>query len=138
MPAVFGINGASFRDWQGAVARIRLKQDDELSPEVLEQVRAVEQMGGDTSTMRGLAHRQSLFDGFFQWYGKARRGEAVEEERCASEPHGHSTEAPGAPVGENGTTLSGQVLGERVLIKGRLEVQLAADPHAPGEGRYIG
>jgi hypothetical protein len=30
--------------------------------------------------MRGLAHRQSLFDGFFKWYGNARKGEAVEEE----------------------------------------------------------
>ena len=62
------------------MGRISLKQDSELAPAVLEQVRAVEAMGGDTSTMRGLAHRQSLFDGFFAWYGIARKGEAVEEE----------------------------------------------------------
>jgi hypothetical protein len=62
------------------MSRISLKQNDELPPEVLKQVQAVEGMGGDTSTMRGLAHRQSLFDGFFKWYGKARQGEAVEEE----------------------------------------------------------
>jgi hypothetical protein len=62
------------------MSRIALKRDDELTPEVLAQVKAVEGMGGDTSTLRGLAHRQSLFDGFFSWYGKARQGEAVEEE----------------------------------------------------------
>ena len=62
------------------MSRISLKQDNELAPEVLEQVKAVEAIGGDTSTMRGLAHRQSLFDGFFQWYGKARQGEVVVEE----------------------------------------------------------
>jgi hypothetical protein len=62
------------------MGRIRLKQDDELTPAVLEQVQAIEAMGADSSTMRGLAHRQTLFDGFFQWYGQARQGEAVEEE----------------------------------------------------------
>ena len=62
------------------MSRVSLKNDDELPDTVLQQVHAVEAMGGDTSTMRGLAHRQSLFDGFFAWYGKARRGEAVEEE----------------------------------------------------------
>mgnify|MGYP006443791897 CR=1 FL=1 len=62
------------------MGRISLKKDEELPPEVLQQVQAVEAMGGDTSTMRGLAHRQSLFDGFFAWYGRARKGEAVEEE----------------------------------------------------------
>ena len=62
------------------MSRIGLKSDEELSPAVQEQVKAIEAMGGDSSTVRGLAHRQSLFDGFFQWYGKARQGEAVEEE----------------------------------------------------------
>lgn len=62
------------------MSRIHIKSDAELAPEVLAQVQAIEGMGGDSSTMRGLAHRQSLFDGFFQWYGKARKGEAVEEE----------------------------------------------------------
>ena len=62
------------------MSRISLKQDNELPSAVLEQVKAVAAMGGDTSTIRGLAHRQSLFDGFFAWYGQARRGEAVEEE----------------------------------------------------------
>ncbi|MCX2980462.1 hypothetical protein EYC98_06190 [Halieaceae bacterium IMCC14734] len=62
------------------MSRVRIKPDAELAPEVLAQVKAIEGMGGDSSTMRGLAHRQSLFDGFFQWYGSARKGEAVEEE----------------------------------------------------------
>tara|TARA_R110002072_G_scaffold54293_2_gene142498 strand:+ start:255 stop:494 length:240 start_codon:yes stop_codon:yes gene_type:complete len=62
------------------MSRIRIKSDAELAPEVLAQVKAIEGMGGDSSTMRGLAHRQALFDGFFQWYGNARKGEAVEEE----------------------------------------------------------
>lgn len=62
------------------MSRISLKQDHELPEAVLAQVQAVEAAGGDTSVMRGFAHRQSLFDGFFQWYGQARKGEAVEEE----------------------------------------------------------
>ncbi|MEH6570603.1 MAG: hypothetical protein V7709_16100 [Halioglobus sp.] len=62
------------------MSRVSLKKDSELPPEVLKQVKAVEAMGGDTSTMRGLAHSQALFDGFFGWYGKARQGYAVEEE----------------------------------------------------------
>ena len=62
------------------MSRISLKTDKELPPAVLQQVKAVEAMGGDTSTMRGLAHSQTLFDGFFGWYGKARQGDAVEEE----------------------------------------------------------
>ncbi len=62
------------------MSRISLKQDHELPPEVLSQVKTVEASGGDTSTIRGLAHRQSLFDGFFNWYYQARKGEAVEEE----------------------------------------------------------
>lgn len=62
------------------MSRIHLKQNHELPEEVLTQVQAVEAVGGDTSIMRGLAHRQNLFDGFFKWYGQARKGEAVEEE----------------------------------------------------------
>ncbi len=62
------------------MSRISLKQDHELTDEVLAQVKAVEAAGGDASVMRGFAHCQSLFDGFFSWYGQARKGEAVEEE----------------------------------------------------------
>jgi hypothetical protein len=62
------------------MSRIHLKQNHELSDDTLTQVQAVEAAGGDTSIMRGFAHRQDLFDGFFKWYGQARKGEAVEEE----------------------------------------------------------
>ena len=62
------------------MSRISLKQNHELPNEILAQVQAVEAAGGDTSVMRGFAHRQSLFDGFFSWYRQARKGEAVEEE----------------------------------------------------------
>ena len=62
------------------MSRISLKQNHELPPQILKQVEAVESAGGDTSIMRGLAHRQSMFDGFFSWYHQARKGEAVEEE----------------------------------------------------------
>ena len=62
------------------MSRVSLMQDHELPPEVLSQVKKVEASGGDTSVMRGLAHRQSLFSGFFSWYHTARKGESVEEE----------------------------------------------------------
>jgi len=62
------------------MSRVSLLQNDELSPEALAQVEALEAAGGDTSVMRGFAHRQALFDGFFSWYRLARKGEAVEEE----------------------------------------------------------
>jgi len=62
------------------MSRISLKQDAELPAELLKQVEAVESAGGDSSIMRGFAHRQALFDGFFKWYHPARKGDAVEEE----------------------------------------------------------
>lgn len=62
------------------MSRIHLKENHELTPAVLAQVEAVEAQGGDTSIMRGFAHQQSLFDGFFQWYGQARKGKTVEIE----------------------------------------------------------
>ena len=54
------------------MARISLKENSELPPEVLAQVEAVETAGGDTSIMRGIAHRQELFSSFFKWYHHAR------------------------------------------------------------------
>ena len=62
------------------MSRVSLLQNHELPADVLCRVKALEASGGDTSIIRGLAHRQSLFDGFFNWYHKARRGDAVEEE----------------------------------------------------------
>ena len=69
-----------FNERGKAMARISLKENSELPPEVLAQVEAVETAGGDTSIMRGIAHRQELFSSFFKWYHHARKEEAVEEE----------------------------------------------------------
>lgn len=62
------------------MSRISLKSDRELNEATRSQVQTVEAAGGDTSLMRGLAHRQDMFDGYFKWYGQARKGDAVEEE----------------------------------------------------------
>ncbi len=62
------------------MARISLKQDDELAPHALQAVQAIEAGGGDSSTMRGLAHSQALFDSYFQFYMPARSGTSVAEE----------------------------------------------------------
>ena len=62
------------------MARVRLKEDHELSEQTLSRVRAIEASGGDTSSLRGLAHIETLFAGFNQWYVPARKGDAVEEE----------------------------------------------------------
>jgi len=61
------------------MARIHLKQDDELEPHVLESAKALEAAGADTSTLRGLANRQDLFDAYFKFYGPARKGTTVDE-----------------------------------------------------------
>ena len=48
--------------------RIRLLNDDELAPAVLNQVKAIEQSGGDASVLRALGHRQDMFDQHFMFY----------------------------------------------------------------------
>jgi len=62
------------------MARIRLKEDHELAPHALEAVKAIEAAGGDTSTSRGLANAQELFDSYFKFYMPARAGRSVPEE----------------------------------------------------------
>lgn len=62
------------------MARISLKQDSELEPHILDAVQALEASGGDSSTMRGLAHSQALFDNYFKFYMPARAGTSVSEE----------------------------------------------------------
>ncbi|MDA0977437.1 MAG: hypothetical protein O3B72_02665 [Proteobacteria bacterium] len=61
------------------MARIRLKEDHELEPGTLKAVKAIEASGADSSTARGLAHAQALFDSYFQFYMPARKGNAVDE-----------------------------------------------------------
>lgn len=62
------------------MARIRLKENDELEPHVLELVEKMDAAGADTSNLRGFAHRQDMFDSYFQFYGPAREGKTVEPE----------------------------------------------------------
>ena len=62
------------------MARIRLKEDSELEPRVLETVRHLEDKGVDTSNIRGFAHCQEFFDSYFQFYGPAREGRSVAAE----------------------------------------------------------
>ena len=62
------------------MARIRLKENDELKPNVRELVTSLDEKGVDTSNIRGFAHCQEMFDSYFQFYGPARKGTSVEEE----------------------------------------------------------
>ena len=62
------------------MARIALKEDHELNPQTLAAVQQIEAGGGDSSTMRGLAHSQALFDSYFKFYLPARAGHSIAEE----------------------------------------------------------
>ena len=59
------------------MARIHLKGDEELDEQTLAAARATEAAGGDSSTMRGLAHSPELFSDYFKFYGPAREGHSV-------------------------------------------------------------
>lgn len=60
------------------MARISLKADDELSAVARTQVQAVEASGADASVLRAVAHRQDMFDQYFQFYYPAHQGGLVE------------------------------------------------------------
>jgi alkylhydroperoxidase family enzyme len=62
------------------MARITLKQNHELEPHTLAAVQAIEASGADSSTMRGLAHSQAMFDSYFRFYMPARAGTSIPEE----------------------------------------------------------
>ena len=62
------------------MARIRLKEDDELKPETRALVKSLDEKGVDTSNLRGFAHCQDLFDSYFQFYSPAREGRSVPAE----------------------------------------------------------
>ena len=62
------------------MARVRLLEDHELSETARAAAQAMEASGADTSTMRGLAHSQALFDKYFGFYGPAREGHDVPAE----------------------------------------------------------
>ena len=60
------------------MSRVRLKEDHELSPKVKAVVQDLDAKGVDTANLRGFAHCQEMFDSYFQFYGPARKGRAVE------------------------------------------------------------
>lgn len=62
------------------MARIKLIEDSELSEATLATAKAIEAQGGDTSTLRGLANRQDMFDAYFSFYTPARKGTTVSEQ----------------------------------------------------------
>lgn len=62
------------------MARIKLLPDEELDDLTRNAVREMEAQGGDTSTTRGLANAQDLFNSYFQFYVPARQGRSVSEE----------------------------------------------------------
>ncbi len=62
------------------MARIRLKEDHELPPHIQAHVQEQDAKGVDTSTMRGFAHCQEMFDSYFGFYLPAREGRSVDAE----------------------------------------------------------
>ena len=59
------------------MSNIRLLDDAELTPATLARVRAVEAAGADASVLRAVAHRQEMFDTYFQFYYPAHQGGLV-------------------------------------------------------------
>ena len=62
------------------MSRVRLKEDHELSTKVKAVVQDLDAKGVDTANLRGFANCQEMIDSYFQFYGPARKGRAVEEE----------------------------------------------------------
>ena len=60
--------------------RIRLKKLEELDQKTKAVVQKMESEGKDTSTIKGLANSQALFDSYFKFYGPAREGNSVSAE----------------------------------------------------------
>ncbi len=62
------------------MARIELLQDNALPDDKAAQIRAVEETGADASVLRAVAHRQDMFDRYFEFYYPAHQGGVVEPE----------------------------------------------------------
>lgn len=62
------------------MSRLRLLEDAELTPTAREQATAIEASGRDASVLRAVAHRQDMFDRYFQFYYPAHQGGVVEPE----------------------------------------------------------
>ena len=61
------------------MARVKLLSNEELKPEVRQAAGQMDAAGVDTSTLRGLANSQALFDDYFQFYTPARAGRSIPE-----------------------------------------------------------
>ena len=59
--------------------RIRLKKLEELDQKTKAVVQKMESEGKETSTIKGLANNQALFDSYFKFYGPAREGNVSAE-----------------------------------------------------------
>ncbi len=62
------------------MARIKLLENEELDDATRTVVEAMEASGQDTSTTRGLANAQAMFNSYFQFYGPAREGRSISAE----------------------------------------------------------
>ena len=62
------------------MARIRLKKLEDLDERTKAVVQKMESEGKDTSTIKGLANSQPLFDSYFKFYGPAREGRSISAE----------------------------------------------------------
>jgi alkylhydroperoxidase family enzyme len=60
------------------MSRIRLLEDDELDPAVRAQVQMIEASGRDAAVLRAVAHRQDMFERYFNFYYPAHQGGVVE------------------------------------------------------------
>jgi len=62
------------------MARIKLLTNEDLDETTRNNVEEMETKGLDTSTIRGLANSQELFNSYFQFYYPARQGRSLSEE----------------------------------------------------------
>jgi len=62
------------------MARIKLLTNEDLDETTRNNVEEMEAKGLDTSTIRGLANSQELFNSYFQFYYPARQGRSLSEE----------------------------------------------------------
>lgn len=60
------------------MARIALLEDAQLTEAARAQVQAVEASGADASVLRAVAHRQDMFDQYFQFYYPSHQGGMIE------------------------------------------------------------
>lgn len=62
------------------MSRVSLLENTDLPADQREQVRQIEEAGGDASVLRATAHRADMFSQYFQFYYPAHEGGVVEPE----------------------------------------------------------